>query len=1004
MITARILLLEENLHDAQTIIGYLTPALGCDCEIDYVDQLAVGLGQLAKCSYDLVLFSLGLQSDRDGAAGVRLIHDRCPDVPVGVLSTSDDIPRLTEALAAGAQNYFIKGQTDPVLWPYLLQKTIDQHHEHQALQASEARFRNMITSNADGIVLVDDEGIVIFVNPAAEALFGLSADQLQGTAYGSPVVVGEKVEIDIPRSDGETVIAEMRVERTNWEGRPVRLASLRDISDRKQLEASLMRTTTHLSNVLGSISDGFFTLDQAMRITYFNPAAEQLLGRKRQEVLGKHIFDEAFPEAKGSQFDEYYSYALRYKATTTFETYFGVAPYANWYDVRVYPFADGIAVYFRVITERKVAERSLRESEDRYRRLVDLAPEAILVHVDRKVAYINSAGVKLFGAKTPDDLIGTHISQLIHPDYRAFVARRVEHIVEHEQPAAFAEQKLVRLNGTTFDAEVAGTPVTYLGQPAGQTIIRDITARKQLDADLRQHRDNLEELVEERAAQIVAMNEQLKIEIAERKRSEEALRFTQFSVDNSSDAAFWMDSQSRFVYVNTAACELLGYSREELLTMRVPDVDADFTDAQWPAHWEEIKTRGSFMFESRHLTKDDRIIPVEVTVNYLEYDGREYNCAFARDITLRKQAEEAYHTLIDYSVQGFSINQRGRIVFANEAFAQMSGYSVDELLDMTPEQVVNMVYPDDHERVLSSYRKRETGELGPERYEYRMIRKDGEVWWLEIYAIPVTFQGQPAVQASFIDITERKRSEEAQRLAHQRLRQLDTMKSEFIASVSHELRTPVTNLKLYQHLMERQPEKTAAYLDKLGAAIRRLEAIVEEILFVSDFDQIPQLPELASLDLNVLAADAIASWGTAATQKNLTLTLTADPQLSLVSGDSALMMRVIDVLIDNAIKYTPSDGTIDVKTSMATVGDQTWGRVHVQDSGVGLAEGEHQRIFDRFYRGHAARQTTTPGAGLGLAIAQVLVNRQYGRIEAANRDDGRPGALFTVWLPLVGDD
>jgi two-component system cell cycle sensor histidine kinase/response regulator CckA len=139
--------------------------------------------------------------------------------------------------------------------------------------------------------------------------------------------------------------------------------------------------------------------------------------------------------------------------------------------------------------------------------------------------------------------------------------------------------------------------------------------------------------------------EALQQELTERKRAEEALQFTQFSIDRAGDAAFWMGSDAHFLYVNDAACRALGYSREELLSMTVHDIDPDFPEEVWPEHWRDVEQRGSFAFESHHRTKDGRVFPVEITVNYLKFKGREYNCAFARDITERKRAERLLQTL-----------------------------------------------------------------------------------------------------------------------------------------------------------------------------------------------------------------------------------------------------------------------------------------------------------------------------------------------------------------------
>ena len=124
-----------------------------------------------------------------------------------------------------------------------------------------------------------------------------------------------------------------------------------------------------------------------------------------------------------------------------------------------------------------------------------------------------------------------------------------------------------------------------------------------------------------------------------RRQAEQALRLTQFTVDRSADAAFWVGRDARFFYVNEAACHSLGYTRDELLTMTVHDIDPDFPSAVWPQHWQQLRHRVSRTFESQHRAKDGRVFPVEITVNYLTYDNQEYHCVFARDITERKRLE-----------------------------------------------------------------------------------------------------------------------------------------------------------------------------------------------------------------------------------------------------------------------------------------------------------------------------------------------------------------------------
>ena len=126
----------------------------------------------------------------------------------------------------------------------------------------------------------------------------------------------------------------------------------------------------------------------------------------------------------------------------------------------------------------------------------------------------------------------------------------------------------------------------------------------------------------------------------QRQRSEQELRLTQFSVEHASDAVFWVDPHGRFMYANQAGCRSLGYSREELLSLSVSDVDPLVPQEAWGPLWEKIKIRGSITFEAQHRTKQGHSFPVEVTANYLEFDGREYSFSFVRDITQRKADAE----------------------------------------------------------------------------------------------------------------------------------------------------------------------------------------------------------------------------------------------------------------------------------------------------------------------------------------------------------------------------
>jgi PAS domain S-box-containing protein len=152
-----------------------------------------------------------------------------------------------------------------------------------------------------------------------------------------------------------------------------------DITEREQSRREAEEVTQFSANILESISDAFFSLDEGMVITSFNSEAERVLDRRREDVLGRGLFD-VFPEARGSIFEERYAHALKTREPLHFEVHFEVPPLANWYEVRIYPNKNGISVFFQVITGRKEAKMALRKSEEKYRILFENLSEGFALY------------------------------------------------------------------------------------------------------------------------------------------------------------------------------------------------------------------------------------------------------------------------------------------------------------------------------------------------------------------------------------------------------------------------------------------------------------------------------------------------------------------------------------------------------------------------------------------------------------------------------------------------
>lgn len=162
---------------------------------------------------------------------------------------------------------------------------------------------------------------------------------------------------------------------------------------------------------------------------------------------------------------------------------------------------------FRV--QRKRAEEALQSSEERYRSLVELSPDALFVQSQEKLVFINSAGVKLFGASDPNELIGLAVRQFVHPEDWSAFDQRIGKLHDEHRPAPFLEQRLVRLDGTLVDAEVAAAPLMFEGRAAAQVIAHDVTDRKRSEEEIRRLNVELEQRVLERTAELEAANKEL---------------------------------------------------------------------------------------------------------------------------------------------------------------------------------------------------------------------------------------------------------------------------------------------------------------------------------------------------------------------------------------------------------------------------------------------------------------------------------------------------------------
>lgn len=242
------------------------------------------------------------------------------------------------------------------------------------------------------------------------------------------------------------------------------------------------------------------------------------------------------------------------------------------------------------------------------------------------------------------------------------------------------------------------------------------------------------------------------------------LKLTQFAMENASVEIYWLGFDARVHYANDYACTLLGYTRDEMLQLSIPDLDPNYPIERWNDHWRELKRDKTQSFETLHKRKDGVLVPVEVVANYVSLDHQEYNVGFALDISERKRSEavlrekEEFFRMISENVDDFIavLDLEGRRLYNNASYANLFG-GVEALRGTDS---FNEIHPDDRERVRQLFKKTVQTGIG-HRTEFRFVLPDGSIRYMESSGGLIKDAQGHALRVVVVshNITERKEAE-----------------------------------------------------------------------------------------------------------------------------------------------------------------------------------------------------------------------------------------------------
>jgi signal transduction histidine kinase/DNA-binding response OmpR family regulator len=264
-----VLLIGGRDGDQRRSRDMLANAEGLDCALITANSVGDGMRRLDG-RVDLIICDLGA-SDRSVAQTVRTLRQDAHGTPILVLSPTAEKTVLTAALREGADDCLVKSDLHAVMLERVIRHTIERNRHGRRLQAIQSGLNALIANNADAIVVVSLHGVIRFVNPAAEVMFGRELESLIGTPFGCPIAGAGRTEVDILRPGGPAAIAEMHLALCEWGDETVYLATLRDISERKAAEGALRR----YERIFGAFSDPVAVIDQRGRVTMANQSFQR---------------------------------------------------------------------------------------------------------------------------------------------------------------------------------------------------------------------------------------------------------------------------------------------------------------------------------------------------------------------------------------------------------------------------------------------------------------------------------------------------------------------------------------------------------------------------------------------------------------------------------------------------------------------------------------------------------------------------------------------------------
>jgi PAS domain S-box-containing protein len=877
------------------------------------------------------------------------------------------------------------------------------------------KYFNLIEHAADGIAIIQD-GVFKLVNTALTHISGYDKEELLGMPFTKLLtpasqkltleryqarLAGKKVpqtyEVQAVTKNGQIRDIEINAALTKYEGRTADEVIIRDITERKQAEAAIIRAEQEKAGILDSMSEIVIFQDLKHRMLWVNKIARESAGLTQEQMLGRHCYEiwpqrsqpcVGCPVAKARQTGK----AEETEITT---------PDGRTWSIRGYPILDengvitGMLEVALDLTERKQAEQALADEATRRRILIDQSRDGIVVLDQNGEVYeANQQFAEMLGY-TPEETAQLHVWdwEYLYPRERVLeMIRTVDEAGDH-----FETQHL-RKDGSVYDVEISTNGAMFAGQKLIFCVCRDITERKKAEKALRESEERYRAVIEGAHDMIQSV-----------------------ALDGSID------------FVNQAWLDTLGYTKADLPKLNlVKVIHPDSLPHCQEMFKKVVKGKPANDVQATFLTKDGREILVEGNAAP-RYIGDEVVATqgIFRDVTERKNMEkqlqekneeldaqneelraineelqateeelqhsqERLERMFESATDGIVVTTLdGAVLKVNERAAQMIGYaSGDELLGKS---CFDCVAPGDHQKMANHMQKVIKEEL-IKRQEYTLRKADGTEFPAELSTNIIKDASGSVIGLITIsrDITERRRAEEREDQLEQELNLAGRLASigQLAAGVAHEINNPLTGVIGFSHLMLSRdiPDDMKQDLQIIHSEAQRVAKIVENLLvfahqrktgreYVAINDIITRVLELRAYEMKV---------------NNIEVENQLAPDLPLTMADAGQLQQVFLNIILNAEHFMTKanhKGKLLVKTEKINGNI----RASVTDNGAGISPENLDKIFHPFF----TTKEVGKGTGLGLSICHGIITQHKGRIYA--QSESGKGATFVIELPIVAE-